>query len=252
MRVVAEYGGYRVVGAMYARTTRGAVCSASAMASAMRTGYWSRGPKRRRRPRRRATASMSTRGASTSRYRRRTTPRRFGLYKILFHTSRLYCTIIFFANTPLLCNILHNINSYCTLPPKFEVCFICVWRCFLFFWDRILDRSRCLKKIRARHGKWGIIANYCAISPSQPPFIAYNIAQYTFPTTPFIAIKYWQYLVRAKCRLQGRASGSVTRWFARWRPSSIRWSRLWRRWHLRAGSPASNLKIFLKQGATRI
>ena len=33
--------------------------------------------------------------------------------------------------------------------------------------------------------------------PSQPPFIAYNIAQYIFPTTPFIAIKYWQYLVRA-------------------------------------------------------
>ena len=43
-----------------------------------------------------------------------------------------------------------------------------------------------------------IIENYCAISPSQPPFIAYNIAQYIFPTTPLIAIKYWQYLVRAK------------------------------------------------------
>jgi len=34
--------------------------------------------------------------------------------------------------------------------------------------------------------------------PSQPPFIAYNIAQEIFPTTPFIAIIYWQYLVRAK------------------------------------------------------
>jgi len=43
----------------------------------------------------------------------------------------------------------------------------------------------------------GIIAHYCAIPPSQPPFIAYKIAQNIFPTTPFIAIKYWQYLVRA-------------------------------------------------------
>jgi len=31
--------------------------------------------------------------------------------------------------------------------------------------------------------------------------ILYNIycAQYIFPMTPFFAIKYWQYLVRAKC-----------------------------------------------------
>ena len=48
------------------------------------------------------------------------------------------------------------------------------------------------------NGKGGIIAHYCAIPPSQPPVIAYNIAQYILPTTPFIAIKYWQYLVRAK------------------------------------------------------
>ena len=33
-------------------------------------------------------------------------------------TSRLYCTIIFFANTPfLLCNILYNITAYCLLHP---------------------------------------------------------------------------------------------------------------------------------------
>jgi len=32
------------------------------------------------------------------------------------------------------------------------------------------------------------IAYSCAIPPpSQPPFIAHNIAQYIFPTTPFIA-----------------------------------------------------------------
>jgi len=53
-------------------------------------------------------------------------------------------------------------------------------------------------KNRSRHGKGGIIAHYCAIPPYQPPFIAYNIAQYIFPTTPFIAVKYWEYLVRAK------------------------------------------------------
>jgi len=56
-------------------------------------------------------------------------------------------------------------------------------------------------------GKRGIIAHYCAIPLSQPPFIAYNIAQYISPTTPFIAIKYWQYLVRAKrkgaCSIDG-------------------------------------------------
>ena len=74
-----------------------------------------------------------------------------------------------------------------------------VWRYFFVsFSGRILDGWRCLKKNRSRHGKGGIIAHYCAIPPSQPAFIAYNIAQYIFPTTPFIAIKYWQYLVRAK------------------------------------------------------
>jgi len=57
---------------------------------------------------------------------------------------------------------------------------------------------KCLNKNRSRHGKGGIIAHYCAMPPSQPSFLAYNIAQYIFPTTPFIAIKYWQYLVRAK------------------------------------------------------
>ena len=65
------------------------------------------------------------------------------------------------------------------------------------FKGRILDGSRFQKKNRSRHGKGGIIAHYCAISPSQTPFIAYNIAQYIFTTTPFIEIKYWQYLVRA-------------------------------------------------------
>jgi len=32
--------------------------------------------------------------------------------------------------------------------------------------------------------------HYCTLlcnTPSQPPFIAFNIAQYIFPTTPFIA-----------------------------------------------------------------
>ena len=69
---------------------------------------------------------------------------------------------------------------------------------------------------RARHGKGGIIAHYCAISPSQPPFIAYNTAQYIFPTTPFIsfliAIKYWQYLVRAKKQYLVKAKLSPAQW----------------------------------------
>jgi len=33
---------------------------------------------------------------------------------------------------PLLCNILHNITSYCTLPPSFEV-FLRSFEVFLFF-----------------------------------------------------------------------------------------------------------------------
>ena len=65
------------------------------------------------------------------------------------------------------------------------------------------------KKNRSRHGKGGIIAHYCGIPLSQPPFIAYNIAQCIFPTTPFIAYcnkKYWQYLVRAKGKRGSEAS----------------------------------------------
>jgi len=65
-------------------------------------------------------------------------------------------------------------------------------------WGQILDGSRCLKKKSFSTWKRG---HYCTLlcnTPSQPPTIAYNIAQYIFLTTPFIAIKYWQYLVRAK------------------------------------------------------
>jgi len=58
------------------------------------------------------------------------------------------------------------------------------------------------KKNRSQHGKGSIIAHYCAIPPSQPPFIAYNIAQYIyFPHDPlYNNKKYWQYLVRAKAK----------------------------------------------------
>ena len=68
------------------------------------------------------------------------------------------------------------------------------------FRDRILDGSSEVseKKIVPDTEKGAllhIIVRYPP--PTQPPFIAYNIAQYIFPTTPFIAIKYWQYLVRA-------------------------------------------------------
>jgi len=46
----------------------------------------------------------------------------------------------FLQTPPLLCNILHNITSYCTPPPNFEVFLRClgVWRCFfLLFSGRI-------------------------------------------------------------------------------------------------------------------
>ena len=77
---------------------------------------------------------------------------------------------------------------------------------FFVFRDRILDGSRWLKKNSCQTRKRG---HYCTLlcdirypPPSPPSFIAYNIAQYTFPTTPFIAIKYWQYFVRAKAKSQ--------------------------------------------------
>jgi len=56
--------------------------------------------------------------------------------------------------------------------------------------------SRCSKK---NPRKRGIIANYCAIPPYQPTLIDYKlIAQYIFPTTPYIAIQYWQYAISCK------------------------------------------------------
>ena len=60
--------------------------------------------------------------------------------------------------------------------------------CVFFIRSWISDGSRCLKKNPFSTGKRGIIAHYCAIPPSQPPFIVYNIAQYISTTTPFIYI----------------------------------------------------------------
>ena len=64
-----------------------------------------------------------------------TTTRLLGLYKILFHFEALLHNNIFLQTPPLLCNILHNITSYCTLPPKFEVFLRCLcleaFFCFL-------------------------------------------------------------------------------------------------------------------------
>jgi len=120
-------------------------------------------------------------------------------------TSRLYCTIIFFANTntPFIVQyIAQYYQYYCPSHPRPILrCFsgVCVWRCLEVFICYLFSRSGVgfwmvevsEKKNRSRHGKGGIIiiAHYCAIPPSQPPFIAYNIAQYIFPTPPFIAIK---------------------------------------------------------------
>jgi len=61
------------------------------------------------------------------------------------------------------------------------------------------------KKIVLDTGKGALLHIIVQYPPPNPPlpFIAYNIAQYIFPTTPFIAKKnigYWQYLVRAKVK----------------------------------------------------
>ena len=93
--------------------------------------------------------------------------------------------------TKQLCNILYNITTYCTPPPSFEVFLRCleVFGFGFFFQESVgfrvrMGRGLC-KKNPFSTRKGGIIAHYCAIPPSQPPFIAYNIAQYIFPTTPF-------------------------------------------------------------------
>jgi len=50
-----------------------------------------------------------------------------GFYKILFHFEALLHNNIFRKQTPpLLCNTLHNITSYCTPPPDFEVFLRCL------------------------------------------------------------------------------------------------------------------------------
>jgi len=119
-------------------------------------------------------------------------------------TSRLYCTMHnnIFCKHPLYCAIY----LYCTILPvllhppcPILRCFsgVCVWRCLEVFICYLFSRSGVgfwmvevsEKNNHSRHGKGGIIAHYCAIPPSQPPFIAYNIAQYIFPTPPFIAVK---------------------------------------------------------------
>ena len=50
-------------------------------------------------------------------------------------TSRLYCTIIFFANTPFIVQyIAQYCTSYCNPPAQFcEVFLRCFWRCCFVF-----------------------------------------------------------------------------------------------------------------------
>jgi len=103
-------------------------------------------------------------------------------------------------NNIVVCKHPHPLYLYCAIyctilpviaPPRpILKCFEVFGSFFFFFFfkSQISDGSRCLKKnpFSTRKWKWGIIAHYCAIPPSQSPFIAYNIAQYIFPTTPFI------------------------------------------------------------------
>jgi len=113
-------------------------------------------------------------------------------------TSRLYCTIIFFANTPFIVQYIVQYYRLLHPPAQFWGIFEVFWVFFCFLGVEFRMGRGVWKIIPLSTGKRGIIAHYCAIPLSQPPFIAYNIAQYISPTTPFIAIKYWQYLVRAK------------------------------------------------------
>jgi len=112
-----------------------------------------------------------------------------GLYKILFHFEALLHNHIFLQTPPLLCNILHNITSYCTPPPNFErVVFDVFGGIFCFFrgagfW---MGTSRCLNKNRSRHGKGGIIAHYTLLCNTSPPAPLYCLryCAINFPYDP--------------------------------------------------------------------
>ena len=128
----------------------------------------------------------------------------FGLYKILFHFDEALLRNNIFCKHPLYCAI------YCTIlpviappPPNFEV-FWGVLRCFFCFVGVGFWMGRGVwKKIVLDTEKGAILHNYCAIppSPSQPPLLPTTLRNIFSLATPFIAIKYWQYLVRAKISL---------------------------------------------------
>ena len=107
-------------------------------------------------------------------------------------TSRLYCTIIFFANTPFIVQYIVQYYRLLHPPAQFWGIFEVFWVFFCFLGVEFRMGRGVWKIIPLSTGKRGIIAHYCAIPLSQPPFIAYNIAQYISPTTPFIAIKYME------------------------------------------------------------
>jgi len=112
----------------------------------------------------------------------------FGLYKILFHFEALLHNNIF-CKHPLYCAI------YCTILPVIApsrqnlMCFWGVWRCFLFFRDRILDGSRCLKKKSCQTRKRG---HYCTLLcdiPLPAPFYCLQYCAIYFPHDPLYCNK---------------------------------------------------------------
>jgi len=54
------------------------------------------------------------------------------------------------------------------------------------------------KKIRSRHGQGALLHILLCNTLLPVPLYCLQYCAIYFPTTPFIAIKYWQYLVRAK------------------------------------------------------
>jgi len=117
-------------------------------------------------------------------------------------TSRLYCTIIFFANTPFIVQYIAQYYQLLHLPAQFWGVFQVfggVFRgvCFCYLVVGFWMGGGVWKKIVLDTGKGALLHIIVQYPAPSPPFIAYNnnIAQYIFPTTPFIAIKYWQYLV---------------------------------------------------------
>ena len=121
-----------------------------------------------------------------------------GLYKILFHFEALYCTIIFFANTPFIVQYIARYYYLLQPLPSFEVFLRCFEVFFWFFKGRISDGSRCLKYVSFLDTEKG---HYCTLLCNSPlPALLYCL-QYCAICCPHYPI-YCNKILTISCKGQ--------------------------------------------------